>query len=213
MKIYRFDFTEDTARCYCGDTPKDDTHCTCDHGQKCCCDKCCQDECCGDGLDAYSNVFKFWDRVEENKKNLVNGAKLILTRLKHEADLDNSTMAYIVGVTVNDYEDFFNDRCEPYVTNQIIAASMAIGSTALFNLSLTSKEELDDIVALAKRTYMPQHDILVANEGNLSVSEGNLTLSKNDVNEGLEFNDETIKSLVNIVKEILGNNNNEDAQG
>jgi hypothetical protein len=129
-------------------------------------------------------------------------------------------MAYIVGVTVNDYEDFFNDRCEPYVTNQIIAASMAIGSTALFNLSLTSKEELDDIVALAKRTYMPQHDKIIQDvltknsaDDTLAVEDGNLTLNKNDVNDGLEFNDETIRSLVNIVKDILGNNNNEDAQG
>lgn len=212
MKIYDFDFSE-----------KGTHECCCNHEKAHCCynnqeEKQCDDNISAyDNLSAYDELFKFWDIIEHNKKAMVEGAKSALKRFESEVKLDSRAMGYILGVTCDDYDKFFEDKCEPYVTMQIIAASRTIDATTMFGMQSADHEAVDNVVKLAKRTYMPLPDTLVDSDELLSVVDNDkvgLCCDKSGSVDVLDFkaNEETVKKLVDIVNKMLGGED-ESTQG
>lgn len=210
MKIYDFDFSEKGAHECCCNHEK--AHCCCNNQEE----KRCDDNISAYGnLSAYDDVFKFWDLIGHNKKAMVEGAKSALKRFESEVGLDSRAMGYILGVTCDDYDKFFEDKCEPYVTMQIIAASRAIDATAMFGMQSADHEVVDNVVKLAKRTYMPLTDTLVDSDEPLSAQDNadiGICCDKSDDEDVLEFNEETIKKLVDVISKILGGED-ESTQG
>jgi hypothetical protein len=171
-------------------------------------------------------MFKFWDMISDNKKNLIEETKRILKAFEFDNELEPKMMAYIVGIGLADYDRFFEGECEPYVTAQLIAAALALNGFYKSHYETANEEEIKDIVAFAERTYMPNEEdkictSLVNDDAPITAimdapspldytgiidddeTYGPVCDGDDDEDEVIEINEDTLETLVNFIGKIL----------
>ena len=201
MKIYDFDFSKKAdnpckCKCKCGSLA-DHEKC---HGESCdTVNKCCEEKE-DKAIKAYDNMFRFWDQIEYNKNKCLEEAKETLKDFECGNDLDAKSMAYIVGVPVIDYDNFFEDNCDAQVKFHLISAARSIRDT----IELGIKGFVEDIVSLAKRTYTPNEDDLTDTDEPLSaVCESGSVIEEEDDDEEIEIDEESLKNVIGVIGKIF----------